>query len=207
MKNKKKLLLVLSLCILMVTNGFSILIVKNLYSNKVSTEQANHLSYEQYTNSVNTLISNLKETYPNIYTTNITLTVYPGDQKANESWVNSKVDAINNDAAYPKKRAIYISNTEKTIVTKVTFNFEPKITDKLYLSVNRIYNKDKTIKNWNITPCSVFSNSITTNGLFIQIVTTGINDIKYDDEFENKMIDMNTEVTSKLQNYIIQNKF
>lgn len=203
--------LVVVVFIILITNISTLFITKHKVSSTIATEKEQEIesvtSYSDFERYISILTSNLKKDYSNLQEQETTISIYPGDQNINKLWVNGVFDVINNDMAYPKKKGLYIINSKKDIVTKVNFSYQPEIKDKLYLSVNRILNNQKSIKEWKESSCIVFSNSITTKGMFIQIITTSTKDATYNDEFINMLANENTEITSKIQDIIIKNNF
>ncbi|MGF7060867.1 hypothetical protein [Brassicibacter mesophilus] len=199
MKQKNKLSIVIA--IIIVSNLISIGVTYNLSNYLTKTPK---LDYSNFATLSNEYIDNLNKQYPNSFIANPTLTVYPGHAELNKYWTESVYNAINNDLAFLKQKSIYILNNEKNIVTKVVFNYDPNLHHKAYFSVNRIFTNPIDAKKLELDVNPTFSNSISTNGIFIQVTTIGLVELMPDRQFEEKMIKMNTEITSKIQEYIIK---
>ncbi|SHH87917.1 hypothetical protein SAMN02745135_02523 [Caloranaerobacter azorensis DSM 13643] len=162
------------------------------------------LVYNEFDSISNYIIEELKKEYPLSYIEKPTITVYPGNDKLNKYWVNTTFNALNDNTAFLKQKSIYILNQEKNIATKIIISYEPNIKQKYYLSVNRIDSIPIDYKELNVKLSPTFSNSITANGLFIQVTTICTNQANINREFEKNMIKINTDITSKIQEYILK---
>ncbi|QIB27325.1 hypothetical protein [Caloranaerobacter azorensis] len=162
------------------------------------------LVYNEFDSISDYIIEELKKEYPLSYIGKPTITTYPGHAKLNKHWVDTAFNALNDNLSFLKQKSIYILNQEKNIATKVIVNYEPKIKQRYYLAVNRIYSNPIDYKELDVSLSPTFSNSITANGLFIQVTTICTNQANINREFEKSMIKMNTDITSKIQKYVLK---
>ncbi|MGM0710617.1 hypothetical protein [Brevibacillus parabrevis] len=168
-------------------------------------EPEKQLSYEQFVSKVNGAMEHLSQTYKTIKPTAQHYTVYPGNPEM--KWSKNKVDAIDDDLSKALTKEIFIEDGD--ILTKVGFYYHPWVSEKHYASVNRIDSTTGKRLGSEMTFPSVYSNSFTANGLFIQVTTFRVlpalpQHAKLSDkEMETKMITRNGENTSTLQKYIL----
>lgn len=197
MRKQKTLLVILAIII---SNLISISVT---YRFKECSPNISDLDYGKFNSSSNYFIKKINEEYSKVYTSKPTLTVYPGYAELNKFWEKTVYNAIDDDLTFLKQKSIYILNQEENIATKVVFSYNPELKNKSYLSVNRIFSNPIDCEDIDVNLSSVFSNSITTNGLFIQITTISAGEVNINRKFEEKMIEMNTEIISKIQKYIL----
>ncbi|WP_427338259.1 hypothetical protein [Caloranaerobacter sp. DY30410] len=191
MIKRTKILLIITIVVISIAGIY-------IFNNKKS------LNYNEFDSISDYIIEELKKEYPLSYIGKPTITVYPGNEELNKHWVDTTFNALNDNTAFLKQKSIYILNQEKNIATKVIVNYEPKIKQRYYLAVNRIYSNPIDYKELDVSLSPTFSNSITANGLFIQVTTICTNQANINREFEKSMIKMNTDITSKIQKYVLK---
>lgn len=156
------------------------------------------LSYEEFNRTCTTIFSELGTKYD-------TVELPPGaiayDGNPEQAWTKDVFTIISKSANKPKQKECIIINEGS--VSKVIMSYAPDISEKNYLQVDRLRERD--LQRADVPKEGVYPiwamNSFTVKGIFIKVETVGILETK---EAEDNLVILNGYLTQDVQKIILK---